>query len=128
VELLSASGEILDSSNISSGNFPTASSRTYCPKGLTGEKCHVWGYARFGRQPTVTAGQTYFLRLSAASGSDYRFNFPRDGSVMYKWPLQTVINGRVEKSSNGGSSWSGITYWGVSNRSDADLEFFLEAA
>jgi len=128
VELLSSSGAVLGSGTISSGSFPYALSSSNCPAKLSGEKCHVWAYARFSNTPSITAGQSYYLRVSAPSGSDYRFNFPRDGSIQYGWPAGTVVSGRAERSTSGGSSWSGITYWGVSNRSDADMEFFLEAA
>lgn len=128
VELLSSTGAVLGSGTISSGSFPYALSSSNCPAKLSGEKCHVWAYAHFSNTPSITAGQTYYLKVSAPSGSDYRFNFPRDGSIQYNWPAGTVVNGRAERSTSGGSSWSGITYWGVSNRSDADMEFFLEAA
>jgi hypothetical protein len=127
VELLSSVGVVLGSGSISSGSFPYALSSTNCPSKMSGERCHVWGYAQFSSSPSITAGQKYFLRVSAPSGSDYRFNFPRDGSVQYGWPAGTVVSGRTEKSTSGGSAWAGITYWGVSNRSDADMEFFLEA-
>lgn len=128
VELLSSSGAVLGSGTISSGSFPYALSSSNCPSGMSGERCHVWAYANFSSSPSITAGQSYFLRVSAPSGSDYRFNFPRDGSVQYGWPAGTVVSGRAERSTSGGSSWLGITYWGVSNRYDADMEFFLEAA
>jgi hypothetical protein len=128
VELLSSSGAVLGSGTISSGSFPYALSSSNCPSRMSGERCHVWGYARFSNAPTVTAGQSYFLRVSAPSGSDYRVNFPRDGSIQYGWPAGTVVSGRAERSTSSGRSWSGISYWGVSNRSDADMEFFLEAS
>jgi hypothetical protein len=127
VELLSSAGEVLGSGTISSGSFPNASSSAGCPGGASGEKCHVWSYAQFSNVPSIVAGQSYFLRLSAPSGSEYRFNFPRDGSIRYGWPAGTVVSGRAERSTTSGQTWSGITYWGVSNRSDADMEFFLEA-
>ncbi len=127
VELLSSNGTVLGTGTIGSGNFPSALSSTNCPSGASGERCHVWGYAAFSTTPSIVAGQNYFVRVSAPSGSDYRFNFPRDGSVRYGWPAGTVVNGRAEKSNSGGSTWTGISYWGVSNRSDADMEFFLEA-
>lgn len=128
VELLSSTGAVLGSGTISSGNFPYALSSSNCPVKMSGEKCHVWAYAQFSNAPSIVAGQSYFVKVSASSGSDYRFNFPRDGSIQYGWPAGTVVSGRAERSTSGGSSWSGITYWGVSNRSDADMEFFLEAA
>jgi len=126
VELLSSTGTVLGSGYISSDNFPNATSSTNCPGGISGDKCHVWGFAKFDTPPSVVAGQSYFVRISAPSGSEYRFNFPRDGSIKYGWPEGTVVSGRAEKSTTRGSTWTGITYWGVSNRSDADLEFFLE--
>jgi len=127
VELLSSTGVVLDTGFISSGSFPYALSSSGCPARMSGEKCHVWGYAKFNKAPSISLGQTYFLRVSAASGSDYRFNLPRDGSIMYGWPAGTVVSGRTEKSTSSGRSWTGISYWGQTNRNDADMEFFLEA-
>lgn len=126
VELLSSTGTVLGSGTISSGSFPIATSSTNCPGGITGDKCHVWAFAQFSTAPSVVLGQNYYVRISAPSGSEYRFNFPRDGSIKYGWPAGTVLSGRAEKSTTGGSTWTGITYYGISNRSDADLEFFLE--
>lgn len=126
VELLSSTGTVLGSGTISADSFPNATSSTNCPGGVTGDKCHVWGYAQFSTAPSVIEGQSYYIRITAPSGSQYRFNFPRDGSIKYGWPAGTVVSGRIEKSTNAGGTWTGITYYGITNRSDADLEFFLE--
>jgi hypothetical protein len=126
VELTNSGGSVLATASIGAGNYPSATSASSCPSRQSGEKCHVWGYANFSNMPTLSAGQQYYLRLSAPSGTDYRFNFPRDGSIMYGWPKQTVFkDGNAEISSNSGRSWQGVSYWGATNRKDADLEFFL---
>jgi hypothetical protein len=125
--LKNSDGTTIDTATLSSGSFPQATGSSSCPRGLSGDRCHVWSAANFSNVQTLQSGNTYYLEFSTSSGSEYRFNIPRDGSIQYGFSTSTVFNdGHAEISSNGGASWRGVSQWGSSDRQDGDLEFYLE--
>lgn len=70
---------------------------------------------------TLTSGQTYNLRLSAASGTVYRTHSLRKGSA-YGFTTSTYFaDGVGQKSSNGGSSWTGVHTSGGDWTGDEDI-------
>lgn len=69
----------------------------------------------------LTGGQTYNLRLSAASGTTYRTHSLRKGSA-YGFSNQTYFaDGVGQKSTNGGSSWTGVHTSGGDWTGDEDI-------
>ncbi len=72
----------------------------------------------------LKSGQGYHLVLSAPAGTTYRVYPLRDGSDGYEFAEGSVFaDGRAQISS--GSSWTGWTYWGETNRSEADLQLYF---
>ena len=72
---------------------------------------------------TFTGGSTYRIVLSAPAGTQYRIFPVKDGSVVFGYHPSIAVNGRLEYSLNGGSSWTGFKAGGRDNRSDYDLQF-----
>ncbi len=110
--------ENADGSVIEQGSIP-ASSWTSTGK-------HMWVQYTFDTPRTLMPGQKYFLELSTASSSTYQI-FPVRKGMDY-WFADTTWwpDGYAQFKQNG--AWVGWTQWGVTNRTDGDLQFYFEVA
>lgn len=126
--VIDSQGAILANWTHPASDFPLATVSSECPwGGRIGDRCHVWSYVPFAQPLTLEKGQRYFLVLTSPSDTEYRFNVVREGTLYYGFPIETVFNeGYAEISANGGGGWSGIPMWGVSNRREADMEFYFD--
>jgi hypothetical protein len=127
VQIKTSSGTILSSGSIASGSLPLVTAASSCPQGIN-DYCHQWTSAELTPQPTLQAGQTYYLELSTTSGSQYQLHMIRDGSIQYDFPMTgSLSSGNAQISTNNGGTWSGVTFWGNSNRLDGDLSFYFDS-
>ena len=126
--VVDVSGNTIGNLEYSASNFPLTSDSSKCPwGGRTGDRCHVWSYAQFSQPINLLKGQQYYLLLSGASDTEYRFNLARKGSERFGFPLTSEFSeGYTEISSNGGGAWTGVPMWGQSNRREGNMEFFFE--
>jgi hypothetical protein len=122
-----ATGKILANGEIAASHLPIATQVANCPQG-TGDYCHYWTHSALSTSTTLLEDQTYYLELYTTSDSEYRLNMIRDGgNTSYDLPDNGAFSdGHTQYSINNGTSWSGVTFWGKSNRSDGDLEFYFD--
>lgn len=112
VRLESADGTLIDQGNISASAFSTGSQPNY-----------VWGTYTFATNHVLEKGQTYHLDLEAPASSTYQA-FPIRKGVAYGFQPTTYFpDGYAQFEQN--SSWVGWTQWGVTNRTDGDLQFYF---
>lgn len=105
-----AAGTTLDSCNVPASALPTAG-------------VYQWVTCSLTHAPKLVSGNTYYLVLKAPSDTVYRTYALRDGSS-FGYPSQTVFaDGYAQMGS--GTTWTGWTYWGKTNRQDGDLQFYL---
>jgi hypothetical protein len=72
---------------------------------------------------TLYSGDSYHIDLEASSRTTYQVFPIRKGSA-YGFANTTYFpEGYAQFKS--GSSWVGWTQWGVTNRTDADLQFYF---
>jgi len=75
---------------------------------------------------TLLADNTYTLTLQTNPRTKYAVEIIRDGAASgYGFSSSSTLLGRVEKSINGGATWSGWEFWGRKDRGDGDLAFEL---
>lgn len=84
---------------------------------------YVWVKYAFVAPHTLIAGQTYHLVLESASSSNYQTYPIRKGSY-YGFKANTFFPDGFAQFKQGGT-WVGWTQWGVTNRTDADLQFYF---
>jgi hypothetical protein len=85
-------------------------------------------WVEFPISATLMSGSTYYLELSAPSGSLYHLKATRDGNASgYDFHSNTVFSdGYAQFSTNGGGSWIDWDTWG-NPRKDQDLHFYFKA-
>jgi hypothetical protein len=113
VLLKNSDGSVIEQGNIPASAFPSASS-------------HTWVSYAFASSRTLAPGNTYFLELATASSSSYQA-FPIRKGVGYNFTGPTYFRDGYAQFKQSGS-WVGWTQWGVTNRTDGDLQFYFEAA
>ena len=91
---------------------------------------HRWTKAAFGRTCELARGQTYHVRLSAATGTYYAragINATDRGGFRNRNICWTKANAQAQHSSNGGASWRNwdIPDWGSFDRPDMSLALLL---
>jgi len=112
VRLETGAGTLIEQGEISAASFPVSSSATY-----------AWGTYKFTTSHTLTAGQTYHLVLQSPSSTVYQAFPIRKGSD-YGYKNTTYFpDGYAQFLQSG--SWVGWTQWGVTNRTDGDLQFYF---
>lgn len=88
---------------------------------ITSPLSYRWVQYSFQSTHTLVAGQTYHLVLSAPAGTVYQA-FPIRKGLHYGFNDTTYFkDGHAQFKS--GSTWVGWTQWGVTNRTDGDLQF-----
>ena len=121
VERSSGVGDLTMSVQDSAGT--TLDSCNVPASALSSTGVYQWVTCKLTRAPKLVAGNTYYLMLKAPSNTVYRTYAIRDGSS-YGYPSQTVLaDGYAQIGS--GTTWTGWTYWGKTNRQDGDLQFYF---
>lgn len=88
---------------------------------VTSPLSYRWVQYSFQSAHTLAAGQGYHLVLSAPAGTVYQA-FPIRKGLHYGFNDTTYYkDGHAQFKS--GSNWVGWTQWGVTNRTDGDLQF-----
>ena len=90
---------------------------------LNSSPSHNWGTYAFSLAHTLAPGETYHLVLEAPSTSSYQA-FPIRKGAHYGFGESTFFrDGSAEFKQ--GTHWVGWTQWGVTNRTDSDLQFYF---
>lgn len=108
--------ESADGTLIEEGSIPAASI-------LTGGS-YGWATYAFSSAHTLASGQAYHLDFEATSTSAYQLFPIRKGSA-YGFASTTYFSDGYAEFKQSGGSWSGWTQWGVTNRTDSDLQFYF---
>lgn len=112
----------LETSNgtlVEEGAVPASS----IPLSSTTSPNYVWATYKFSTIRTLYSGDAYHVDLEASPGTTYQVFPIRKGSA-YNFARTTYFpDGYAQFKS--GSSWVGWTQWGVTNRTDADLQFYF---
>lgn len=88
---------------------------------ITSPLSYRWVQYSFQSPRTLAAGQSYHLVLTAPAGTVYQA-FPIRKGLHYGFNDTTYYkDGHAQFKS--GSNWVGWTQWGVTNRTDGDLQF-----
>jgi hypothetical protein len=115
VRLETGSGVLIEQGQVPSASLP-----------LTSPASHVWTTYTFSSARTLQAGQTYHLVFVAPATSKYQL-FPIRKGVSYGFQDTTYFPDGYAQFNPGGS-WTGWTQWGVTNRTDSDLQFYFALA
>ncbi len=112
VTLLNGNGTVIEQGEIPATSFP-----------LTSPASYTWSTYKFSSAHALALGQSYFLQFSAPSSSVYEA-FPIRKGMAYGFANTTYFpDGYAQFNSSG--SWVGWTQWGVTNRTDGDLQFYF---
>ena len=114
VRLEMANGTLVQEGYIPASAIPLSSSSS--PK-------YVWATDKFPVIRTLYSGDGYHLDLEASSGTTYQVFPIRKGSAYGFANTSYFCDGYAQFKS--GPHWVGWTQWGVSNRTDADLQFYF---
>ena len=112
VRLENGDGTVIEQGEIPAASIPVSS--------------YAWATVNFSAGHTLLAGQTYHLQLGAASTSTYQA-YPIRKGVAYGFQNTTYFPDGYAQFNQGGS-WVGWTQWGVTNRTDGDLQFYFNLA
>lgn len=85
---------------------------------------YVWGTYTFSALQTLAVAQGYHLVLEAPASSLYQA-YPIRKGVGYQFKPATFFPDGYAQFSTNGSTWAGWTQWGVTNRTDGDLQFYF---
>ena len=114
VRLENASGTLIEEGQIPASSIPLSS--TTSPN-------YVWVTYKFSAVRTLYSGDSYHVDLEGSVGSTFQV-FPIRKGVAYNFAKTTYFpDGYAQFKS--GSGWVGWTQWGVTNRTDADLQFYF---
>lgn len=114
VRLETANGTVVEQGYIPASSIPLSS---------TSSPNYVWARYKFAAIRALYAGDTYHVDLEASSGTTYQVYPIRKGSAYGFAKGSYFPDGYAQFKS--GSSWVGWTQWGVTNRTDADLQFYF---
>jgi len=113
VRLENDDGSLIEEGVIEASAFPLSSLPTY-----------RWARLAFSSTYILLPGKKYHLVFKAPETSSYRV-FPIRKGGAYGFADSTFFrDGFAEFTS--GSMWVGWTQWGVSNRTDSDLQFYFD--
>jgi hypothetical protein len=114
--------ENADGSLIEEGSIPASA----IPESNATAPSYSWAKYTFSTTYTLVPGNSYHLVLEATSTSTYQ-TFPIRKGSGYGFQSTTFFpDGHAEFEQNG--SWNGWTQWGVTNRTDGDLQFYFSVA
>jgi hypothetical protein len=112
VRLETGAGTLIEQGEIPASTFPLNTTTTY-----------FWGTYPFSASHTLATGQAYHLVLQSAATTVYQA-FPIRKGVSYGYSNTTFFpDGYAQFLQSG--SWVGWTQWGVTNRTDGDLQFYF---
>ena len=112
VRLENGDGTLIEQGQIPASSIP-----------LTSPASYAWTTYTFSSARTLLVGQNYNLVFEAPSTSTYQL-FPIRKGVAYGFQNTTYFpDGYAQFNPNG--SWTGWTQWGVTNRTDGDLQFYF---
>jgi hypothetical protein len=112
VRLETGAGTVIEQGEIPASTFPLNTTATY-----------FWGTYKFSASHTLATGQAYHLVLQSAATTVYQA-FPIRKGSSYGYSNTTFFpDGYAQFLQNG--SWVGWTQWGVTNRTDGDLQFYF---
>jgi hypothetical protein len=114
VRLETANGTLIEEGYIPLASIPLSSSSS---------PDYVWATYHFSAIRTLYSGDTYHVDLEASSGTTYQV-FPIRKGGYYNFANTTYFHDGYAQFKSG-SSWVGWTQWGVTNRTDADLQFYF---
>jgi len=114
VRLETAAGTVVEEGYIPASSIPLSSSSS--PN-------YVWATYKFSAIRTLYAGDTYHVDLEASSGTTYQV-FPIRKGAYYNFANTTYFHDGYAQFKSG-TGWVGWTQWGVTNRTDADLQFYF---
>ena len=114
--------EHADGSLIEQGNIPASAVALSSSSSPT----EGWVTYPFSTTYTLIPGQTYHLVFEATATSTYQAFPIRKGSAYGFKSTTFFTDGHAEFEAN--SSWVGWTQWGVTNRTDGDLQFYFTVA
>lgn len=117
VRLEQADGSLVEEGTIPASAIPLSSSSN---------PDYVWATYTLSTLETLAVGQGYHLVLEAPSTSVYQAYPIRKGSA-YQFKPTTFFPDGYAQFTMDGSTWVGWTQWGVSNRTDGDLQFYFAA-
>ena len=113
ITLENGDGTMIEQGQISADQLPSANS-------------DGWVTYSFSSAHTLIGGLTYHLQLTSAASSTYQ-EFPIRKGLAYGFRNTTYFpDGYAQFYQSG--SWVGWTQWGVSNRTDSDLQFYFGLA
>jgi Putative Ig domain len=110
VRLENSAGTLLEQGYISASSFPTAGN-------------DVWVKYNLANPQNLVAGQTYHLVLEAPTSSEYEAYSMEKGPSYGFDKLTYFPDGYAQFTT--GSGWTGWSVWGVTNRTDSDLQFYF---
>jgi len=112
MRLESGDGTLIEQGDIAATSVPLNSSATY-----------VWADYKFSSPHTLAIGQSYHLVLQSPASTVYQAYPIRKGSA-YGYRSSTFFSDGFAQFLQAGT-WVGWTQWGVTNRTDGDLQFYF---
>ena len=113
VRLEDSSGTLIDSFTVPASSIPTLAT--------SADGAGAWVSGSFAQTHTLISGTEYRLRLSCPSGTTMWSRGIQQGAEYGYHPDTYFADGVLEKTTNGGSSWSTVSGLG----DDGDLQFYL---
>jgi hypothetical protein len=112
VRLETGDGTLIEQGEVAAASVPLDASATY-----------VWAAYKFSAPHTLSVGQSYHLVLQSPASTVYQAFPIRKGSD-YGYKNTTFFPDGYAQFLEAGS-WVGWTQWGVTNRTDGDLQFYF---
>jgi hypothetical protein len=112
VRLEAGDGTLIEQGDVAATSVPLNASATY-----------VWATHKFSAPHTLGIGQSYHLVLQSPASTVYQAFPIRKGSD-YGYKNTTFFADGYAQFLQAGS-WVGWTQWGVTNRTDGDLQFYF---
>jgi hypothetical protein len=112
VRLETGDGTLIEQGDVAASSVPLNASATY-----------VWANYKFSAPHTLGAGQSYHFVLQSTASTVYQ-TFPIRKGSDYGYKNTTFFPDGYAQFLEAGS-WVGWTQWGVTNRTDGDLQFYF---
>jgi putative Ig domain-containing protein len=112
MRLEGGNGTLIEQGDVAATSVPLNSSATY-----------VWANYQFSSPHTLAIGQSYHLVLQSPASTVYQAYPIRKGSD-YGYKSTTFFPDGYAQFLQAGT-WVGWTQWGVTNRTDSDLQFYF---
>jgi len=112
MRLESGDGTLIEEGEVAATSVPLNSSATY-----------VWANYKFASPHTLAIGQSYHLVLQSPTSTVYQ-TFPIRKGLSYGYNKSTFFSDGSAQFLQAGA-WVGWTQWGVTNRTDSDLQFYF---